>query len=62
MVKIKVKWGKQTFDNVEVNDLEDILTFKSRLYSLTNVPVGRQKLLYKGTVVKVIFKLTSSIN
>ena len=53
MVKIVIKWGKQTYDNFEAAQDENVLSIKARLYSLTNVPVEKQKLLFKGTTLKV---------
>jgi len=53
-VKVKVKWfnGKTTLDDVELRKTESPTTFKAQLSTLTGVPVERQKLMYKGTVIK----------
>lgn len=49
---MKVKWGKDTFKDVEANTDEDILVFKAQLYALTGVPPDRQKIVIKGTNLK----------
>lgn len=54
MVKVTVKWGKEKFEDVELDTSSDLQTFKAVLFSLTNVPVPKQKVLYKGSVLKVI--------
>lgn len=53
-IKVKVKWsnGKTTLDNVELNKNEVPAVFKAHLLTLTGVPVDRQKLMYKGAVIK----------
>lgn len=51
-VKVSVKWNKQVFDDVEINLSDDILTFKSQVYALSNVPVDKQKLMAKGKILK----------
>lgn len=52
MVKVTVKWGKEKFEDVELDTSSDLQTFKAVLFSLTNVPVPKQKVLYKGSVLK----------
>lgn len=52
MVKVSVKWGKQKFDNLELNLDEPPSVFKSQLYSLTNVLPERQKIMVKGGTLK----------
>lgn len=54
MVKVKVQWGKEKYDNVELDTTKDLSDFRAVLYSLTNVPNAKQKILYKGSVLKVI--------
>lgn len=51
-VTVNVKWGKQKFDNVEVNTDESPETFKAQLFALSGVPPDRQKLLIKGKTVQ----------
>lgn len=53
MVKVKIQWGKEKYDNVELDETQDLQNFKGVLYSLTNVPAAKQKVLYKGSVLKV---------
>lgn len=50
--KINVKWGKQTYKDVELDIEQDALTFMTQLYALTNVPVDKQKITIKGTKLK----------
>jgi ubiquitin carboxyl-terminal hydrolase 14 len=49
---VNVKWGKEQFNNVEVNTAEEPLVFKSQLYALSNVPVDKQKIMIKGKILK----------
>jgi len=37
---------------VECNLSEDIATFKTQIYTLTNVPVEKQKVMIKGKMLK----------
>ena len=53
MVKICIKWGKEKFDNIELDLNNDVKSFKAIIYSLTNVPVDKQKILFKGSIIKV---------
>ncbi|KFM65368.1 Ubiquitin carboxyl-terminal hydrolase 14, partial [Stegodyphus mimosarum] len=50
--KVKVKWGKETFNDVEVNTDEEPIVFKAQLYAITGVPPDRQKVMIKGTTLK----------
>jgi len=45
MVKVNVKWGKQTFNDVEIDATANVDTLKLQLYSLSMVPPDRQKIL-----------------
>lgn len=49
---VKVKWGKETFKDVSVNTDGDIVEFKSQLYSLSSVPIERQKIMCGGKTLK----------
>lgn len=50
---VKVKWGKERYDNVEVNTDESPEVFKMQLFSLTGVPPDRQKVMISGTMIAV---------
>nr|QBH73746.1 hypothetical protein [Orthoderella ornata] len=50
--KVKVKWGKEHYPDVEVNTDEDPLVFKAQLFALTGVQPERQKVMLKGTTLK----------
>lgn len=50
-VKVNIKWGKQMFNDVDCDLSEDIATFKVLIYSLTNVPIEKQKLML-GSLIK----------
>jgi len=41
--QVNVKWGKEKYDNVEIDTSEPPLVFKSQLFALTRVPPDRQK-------------------
>lgn len=49
---VKVKWGKETFKDVQVDTDSEILDFKTQLYSLSCVPVERQKIMCGGKTLK----------
>ncbi|KAG2449717.1 hypothetical protein HYH02_005244 [Chlamydomonas schloesseri] len=51
-VKLNVKWGKESFSDIEVDLSQSPLVFKAQLFALTGVPVDRQKVLLKGTQLK----------
>lgn len=50
---MSVKWGKEKFENLEVNTDELPELFKAQLFALTNVTPERQKIMLKGSVLKV---------
>mmetsp|Transcript_5066 Transcript_5066/g.7707 ORF Transcript_5066/g.7707 Transcript_5066/m.7707 type:complete len:429 (-) Transcript_5066:360-1646(-) len=47
MVKVNVKWNKQVFE-VDLDTSDTAVTFKTQLWTLTGVPVERQKLMCRG--------------
>lgn len=49
---VKVKWGKEIFKDVPVDTDCDIIDFKTQLYSLSSVPVERQKIMCGGKTLK----------
>lgn len=49
---VKVKWGRESFQNIEVNTDEEPLLFKAQLYALTGVEPNRQKVMSQGIVLK----------
>ena len=49
--KIKVKWGKEIFKDVEVNTDEEPMVFKAQLFALTGVQPERQKVMLKGAIL-----------
>eukprot|EP00303_Exanthemachrysis_gayraliae_P005528 CAMPEP_0206000286 /NCGR_PEP_ID=MMETSP1464-20131121/1372_1 /ASSEMBLY_ACC=CAM_ASM_001124 /TAXON_ID=119497 /ORGANISM="Exanthemachrysis gayraliae, Strain RCC1523" /LENGTH=365 /DNA_ID=CAMNT_0053373539 /DNA_START=27 /DNA_END=1121 /DNA_ORIENTATION=- len=52
-MKVTVKWGKQKFDNVEIDVSAKPTKFKEQLFQLTGVPVDRQKIMgVKGGQLK----------
>ncbi|CAM9673788.1 unnamed protein product [Heterosigma akashiwo] len=51
MVKVNVKWNKQVFSDLELDENESVETFKTQLWTLTSVPVERQKLMARGAWV-----------
>ncbi|CAM9843717.1 unnamed protein product, partial [Phaeothamnion confervicola] len=55
MVKVSVKWNKETYD-VDLDAGESVQTFKTQLWTLTGVPVERQKLMSKKGGWKGILK------
>lgn len=51
-IQVKVKWGKELFEGVEVNMDEEPMVFKAQLFALTGVEPHRQKVLCKGASLK----------
>ena len=49
---VNVKWGKQVLSEVEVDTSQNGMTFKALLYSLTLVPIDKQKVMIKGKMLK----------
>lgn len=50
--KVKVKWGKEIYPDVEVNTDEIPMVFKAQLFALTGVQPDRQKVMLKGMTLK----------
>lgn len=51
-IPVKVKWGKEVFNDVEANTDEDPILFKAQLFALTGVQNERQKVMLKGATLK----------
>lgn len=51
-IKVNIKWGKNLYNDIELNLEDDIATFKCQVYALTNVPIDKQKLMAKGKIIK----------
>lgn len=49
---VKVKWGKEVFRDVVVDTDSEVEEFKIQLYSLSCVPVDRQKIMCGGKTLK----------
>ncbi|OCT76695.1 ubiquitin carboxyl-terminal hydrolase 14 [Xenopus laevis] len=52
LYSVNVKWGKEKFDNVELNTDEPPMVFKAQLFALTGVQPDRQKVMVKGGTLK----------
>ena len=52
-IPVTVKWGKEKFEDVECNTDEPPMVFKAQLFALSGVQPERQKILLKGSVLKV---------
>ncbi|XP_031552451.1 ubiquitin carboxyl-terminal hydrolase 14-like [Actinia tenebrosa] len=50
--RVNIKWGKEKFENVELNTDEPTEVFKAQLFALSSVPPERQKVMLKGAVLK----------
>ena len=50
---MSIKWGKDKFENVELNTDESPEVFKAQLFALSGVAPERQKVMLKGSVLKV---------
>jgi hypothetical protein len=42
-VTVEIKWGNNIYKDVTIDFDEEVVDFKGRLFSLTNVPPDRQK-------------------
>ena len=67
LVSVNVKWGKEKFSDVECNTDDPPMVFKAQLFALSGVQPDRQKVMLKGSVVKVFVNekcdnLTSHMN
>jgi ubiquitin carboxyl-terminal hydrolase 14 len=51
MVKIKLKWNKEVYNEVEVDPSLGVAALKETVFKLTQVPKERQKLMAKGAWV-----------
>lgn len=51
-ISVKVKWGKEVFNDVEANTDEEPILFKAQLFALTGVQNERQKVMLKGATLK----------
>jgi len=54
---VNIKWGKEKFEDVHCNTDEPPIVFKAALFSLSGVQPDRQKVMYKGVVIKVSCKV-----
>jgi len=50
--KVKVKWGKEVYPDIELDTGEEPEVFKAQVFALTGVQPARQKLLLKGGTIK----------
>lgn len=48
MFTVRLKWNKQTFENLVLDTSNTVDSFKESIFKLTNVPKSRQKLMAKG--------------
>ncbi|XP_034097704.1 ubiquitin carboxyl-terminal hydrolase 14 [Drosophila albomicans] len=50
--KVKVKWGRELYPDIDVNTDEEPILFKAQLFALTGVQPERQKVMCKGGILK----------
>lgn len=50
--KVKIKWGKEKFDDVVCNTDEEPILFKAQVFALSGVQPERQKIMVKGQTLK----------
>jgi len=51
-LKVHIKWGKEKFQDVELNQGESPEVFQAQLFALSGVPPNRQKIMAKGKALK----------
>jgi len=49
---VKLKWGKELYEGVDLNTDEEPMVFKAQVFALTGVQPHRQKVMVKGAVLK----------
>jgi hypothetical protein len=49
---VSIKWGKQELNDLEIDTTQPPLVFKTQIFSMTGVPVERQKIMVKGGMLK----------
>ncbi|BFY99755.1 hypothetical protein BsWGS_02795 [Bradybaena similaris] len=50
--KVNIKWGKEKFEDVELNTDEPPEVFKAQLFALSGVHPARQKVMVTGSILK----------
>jgi len=50
--KVKIKWGKEKFEDVICNTDEEPIVFKAQVFALSGVQPERQKIMVKGQTLK----------
>ncbi|ALC39185.1 CG5384 [Drosophila busckii] len=50
--RVKVKWGRELYPDIDVNTDEEPILFKAQLFALTGVQPERQKIMCKGGILK----------
>lgn len=50
--KVKVKWAKELYPDVDVDTSEEPLVLKAQIFALTGVQPHRQKIMLKGSTLK----------
>lgn len=58
---MKVKWGKELFEQLELNTDEEPIVFKAQLFALTGVSTDRQKVMFKGKQVGQDWQSTAGL-
>jgi len=49
---VKLKWGKELYEGVDLNTDEEPMVFKAQVFALTGVQPHRQKVMVKGATLK----------
>jgi len=52
MFPVKVKWNKQLLGPIDLAPTDTFQDLKSKLLPITHIPLDKQKLLYKGRILK----------
>jgi hypothetical protein len=50
---VNIKWGKEELKDLEIDYEMPPMVFMTQLFSLTGVPIERQKIMVKGGMLKV---------
>ena len=50
---VNIKWGKEELKDLEIDFDQPVMIFKTQIFSITGVPIERQKIMVKGGMLKV---------
>ena len=61
-VKVNIKWKGKSLENIKIAEGQEVSSLKRVIEETCGIPVKKQKLLFKGNILKVKLLLPISIN